>query len=77
MAELAVPHCNTMARNKAIAVENTFGPNGCELSEHGGVYNAVPSIDAYSQRDYAREVAGSYQWSLYWWSGRQRGGCDI
>ena len=26
MAELAVPHCNTMARNKAIAVENAFGP---------------------------------------------------
>ena len=25
VAELAVPHCNTMARNKGVAVENTFG----------------------------------------------------
>ena len=65
MAELAVPHCNTMARNKAIAVENTFGPQRLWDVQARRSYSTVPSIDDYSQRDYAREVAGSYQRSLH------------
>ena len=65
IAELAVPHCNAMARNKAIAVENTFGPQRLRVVRARRGYNTVPSIDAYCQRDYAREVTGSYQRSLH------------
>ena len=44
MAELAVPHSNIMARNKAIAVENTFGPQRLRVVRARRSYSTVPRL---------------------------------